>query len=251
MEASEPRPPRRPTTGYRRAKVDLSVCAESQRWFGAVRGDSSRERSVTLQFETPAVGRAYADLLVRQVQGIDAWSRHRRDRQQALAVSGPFGEDRLDGARAREALDRTHASLVAHLDHVLAAEADAPMPSHCRDRAVLVHRHEWFVEKMTEALSRLGIVVVAGCDNGADAIGILIAEQPELALVQESLPMVSGEGVLRQVKQFCPSTAVAAQVASGARIGAFLDVGARIAVTRQVPPVALAAQMSDLLRHPD
>lgn len=206
---------------------------------------------MTVEIERPTESaQTYGGLLVLQLQAIDAWNRHRRDRQQILDASVPSREERLDATRALEALDRTHASLVGHLDEALAAEADSPLVTGSRPRAVLVHRQEWFVEKMTEALSRLGVLVVAVCDNGADAVGILIAEQPDLVLVEEALPMVSGEAIVAEARRFCPATAVVAQVKSGDRTGEFLDAGARTAVTRQVPPADLAAQMCDLLRQP-
>lgn len=213
-----------------------------------MRAESRRELPVTVETERPsATGRLYGDLLVHQLHGIQAWNRYRRDRQQVLLAAELSREGRLDAARAREALDRTHASLVGHLDQALAADVDTlRMPG---PRAVLVHRQEWFAEKMTQALSELGVLVVAACDNGADALGILIAEQPDLVLVEESLPMATGEAVLTDAWRFCPATALVAQAASGDRIGDFLDAGARIAVTRQVPPADLAAQMFDLLRR--
>lgn len=206
---------------------------------------------MTIETERPAAtGHAYGDLLEHQLQGIEVWSRYRRDCEQVLLTAGLSREGRLDAARARDALDRAHASLVGHLDRALAADVDT-LHAKIGPRAVLVHRHEWFVEKMRQALSELGVLVVAVCDNGTDAVGILIAEQPDLVLVEDSLPMVTGEAVLTQARRFCPATAVVAQVASGDRIGALLDAGARTAVTRQVPPADLAAQMVDLLRQPD
>jgi CheY-like chemotaxis protein len=60
-------------------------------------------------------------------------------------------------------------------------------------------------------------------DNGADAVGVVAAEQPDLLLVEDRLPMVSGEQVIAGVRTFSPNTLIAAQVAYSDRVGALLD----------------------------
>lgn len=185
-------------------------------------------------------------LLRRQLRGIDAWNTARCQRQRLLAVAGPSREARWDADRRLEVLDRAHQALVMRLDAALAADP-WPLPSGTGRRAVLVHRQEWFVQKMTAALTGLGVTVVAVCDNGADAVGILVGEQPDLALVEESLPMLTGQQVVAEAVRFAPATMLVAQVRHGDRIGDFLDAGARTAVTRQVPPADVAQQMSALL----
>lgn len=112
---------------------------------------------------------------------------------------------------------------------------------------MLVHRQEWFVQTMTRALAERGVRVVAALTNGADAVGVLVGEQPDLLLVEESLPMMTGQQVVAEAVRFAPATMLVAQVTSADRIGAFLDAGVRAAVTRQVPPADVAQQMRELL----
>lgn len=185
-------------------------------------------------------------LLLRQVAAIDVWTRTRRDQQQTLLTEPISREGRLDAARQLEALDRAHASLVARLDLALAADVGALQAS-TAPRAVLAHRHEWFVQKLAEALTELGIRVLAVLDNGADAVGAVVAEQPELLLVEEALPMLTGQQVIAETAFFSPATLAVVQVSQGDRVGSLLDAGARMALTRQVPPADVAAQMVALL----
>lgn len=44
-------------------------------------------------------------------------------------------------------------------------------------RAVVAHHHEWFVDKVSEGLRDAGVHVVGSTDNGADALGMVVAEQ--------------------------------------------------------------------------
>lgn len=185
-------------------------------------------------------------LLRRQLEAIDAWNVARAELPALLPVSRISREDRLDAARRHEAQDRAHAALIARLDALLAADAQ-PLLTDPAPRAVLVHRQEWFVRAVASALEDLGVRVLTTLSNGADAVGVLVAEQPELLLVEESLPMMSGRQVVAQAQRFAPATVLVAQVSCTADLGTFLDGGVRAAVARQVPPADVAQQMSALL----
>ena len=202
---------------------------------------------MTVDTEAPPVREpATTTLLLRQLQGIDDWTSARRLHQQELAGAGPSREGRLDGARRLEAWDRAHHALITRLDDALTG-ADFPLVSKPGLRAIVVHRQQWFVQKLTEALRELHVAVVAVCDNGADAVGTLVGEQPDLLLVEESLPLMPGQQVVAEAVRYAPATMVVAQVSHGDRIGDFLDAGARAAVTRQIPPADVAQQMHALL----
>lgn len=112
---------------------------------------------------------------------------------------------------------------------------------------VIAHRNEWFVGKVTHAFHDRGLLVVAQVDNGADAVGIAVAEQPDLLVVEDTLAMVPGEHVVRDVREYCPRTLVAAQVAYGDRVGTLLRAGAFTVFTRQVPPLDAVRTMLELL----
>jgi CheY-like chemotaxis protein len=166
--------------------------------------------------------------------------------QRALAVAAHAGahsrEMRLDAARRLDVLRRKQEALVAraHEQLLRAGEGlfdEAPL------RAVIAHRNPWFVDKVTAALSDSQVQVVARTSNGADAVGASVAEQPDLLLVEDSLEMLNGLEVVREVRQFSPTTTVAVQVGYGDRVGEMLEAGADTVFTRQVPPAEVAEQL--------
>ncbi len=60
--------------------------------------------------------------------------------------------------------------------------------------------------------------MVASSGNGADAVGTVVAEQPDLLLVEDLLAMVPGELVVREAARFSPSTVVRAQASHAGRV---------------------------------
>lgn len=89
---------------------------------------------------------------------------------------------------------------------------------------------------------------MAQTDNGADAVGLVVAEQPDLVLVEDTLAMLPGLEVIREVRRFSPDTVVVAQAAYGDRVGQLLDAGATTVITRSVPPHDVAQSVLRLMR---
>ncbi len=116
-----------------------------------------------------------------------------------------------------------------------------------RPRAVVAHRSVWFTEKVVSALFECGVDVVARSENGAQAVGIAVAEQPDLLLVEDALPMMAGEAVVREVLALAPGILVAAQVAHDDGVSRMLEAGARAAYARRVPPCDVATGVVGLL----
>lgn len=195
---------------------------------------------------SPGSAQPLARVLVRQLQGIDAWSSSVRRRREVLTRPGMSREAEVDAARKCAALDQAQLALVRRLHEVLAADP-RPLAADTGRRAILAHRQDWFVRSTSAALAELGVTVVAALDNGADAVGAVVAEQPDLLLVEESLPMMTGRQVVDEAVRFAPATMLVVQVGHADRIGALLDAGVRTAVTRQVPPADVARQMHALL----
>lgn len=190
--------------------------------------------------------RAETDVLLAQVRGIEAWARAHSERTIDLDRP-PSRESRLDLARRRDVVVRQRQALVDWTARQL-RESDHLLRSVLSCRAVLAHRQEWFKAKVGADLRAGGVTVVADLGNGADALGVVVAEQPELLVVEDKLAMVSGLDLTRAVARYAPNTVVVAQVVDDEEIGPFLEAGATTVFTRRTPPADVAAAMVAALR---
>lgn len=188
------------------------------------------------------------DLAVLQVGAIDSFTAHLRQTQ-AAAEGATTREERLDASRLRDVLHRQHEALVAHCDRQLAGTT-RPALTLADRRVVIAHRNEWFAGKVAQALEAHGLAVVATTANGAEAVGVAVAEQPDLMLVEDVLPMTTGVQVVQQVRRFSSDTLVTAQVAYGDGMAPLLDAGAAAVFVRSVPPADVAARLLELLDGP-
>ena len=195
----------------------------------------------------PARRRSELDLAAQQLQAIARFNDARRTAESAAAVVARSREMRMDVARSLEVLRREHDAVVRRAHEQLGLTGSLLRVRQER-RVVIAHRNQWFVGKLVHALQEHGVRVVAQVDNGADAVGIAVAEQPDLLVVEDTLAMVPGEQVVREVRSYCPGTLVAAQVAHGDRVGPLLHAGASAVFTRQVAPLDAVDQMLELLR---
>ena len=162
---------------------------------------------------------------MRQVRAIDAFNAARRLSEAAAETTARTREARTDAARTLEVLRRQHEALVARSHEQLRSTGEL-LGRRARPRAVLAHRNTWFAAKVADQLEGAGLEVVARLENGADAVGVVIAEQPDLLLVEDSLAMLPGEQVVREVRGTGTSLVIAAQVPSSDRVGVLLDAGA-------------------------
>ncbi|CAA9363803.1 MAG: hypothetical protein AVDCRST_MAG16-3301 [uncultured Frankineae bacterium] len=192
-------------------------------------------------------GRSDLDLARQQLEAIDRWHEARRGTQSAADRAAASREARMDLARRLDVIRAEHRAIVARTEAHLRVSAELLHRVSPR-RAILVHRNAWFVDKVRADLQRQSIEVVASLTNGAEAVGAVVAEQPDLLLVEDSLPMMSGEDVVREVRAFAPYTRIGAQVAYDNRIAAMLDAGAHSAYTRRVPPTDVARGLASLLQ---
>lgn len=198
---------------------------------------------------TSRPGRDELEILCRQIRGIEAWHVARRAaeaRDAAVDGSRPGREVRLDSARRADVVRRQHQALIDHT-HAQLRDSVHLLRKLMSPRVLVVHRDEWFRERVSAALIGAGVTVVARLDNGADGVGVAVAEQPDLILVEDRLPMLCGADVIRQVLAFSPQTLAAAQVRDDWDIGALMDAGACTAVNRRVPPDELAQELCALL----
>lgn len=185
------------------------------------------------------------DLAVRQVAAIDAFNRARAMAESTVASSSASRETRLDAARRLDVVRRQHAALVARTQASLGAGHEALAGG--RPRAVVAHRDGWFTDRVCGALIEHGFAVVARLDNGADAVGTVVAEQPDLLLLGDPVPMMTGTGVVEEVLRWSPRTFVAVQAGDPRAQETLLALGVGSVFSRSVPPVDVARGLAGAL----
>lgn len=184
-----------------------------------------------------------ADRFIRQVGAIDAWIAVRRQREQALQAPSMPRAERLDVARQVDALRRTHDAIRGRCALGLGAEV-APLRS-TGPTAVVAHRHAWFVDRLALLLDGHGVTVLVTTDNAADALGAVVAEQPDLVLVGDSLAMLPVGVLLADVRLFAPETLLAV-AASDAQRAEALRARADAVFLRHQSPSDVADSLSAL-----
>jgi len=183
-------------------------------------------------------------LLADQLDALDRWhaARHASDEPSPAGMSR---EMRLDLSRRLDVRQREQQALLERSQEQL-VQSHRLLTTR-PPRVLLVHRNEWLRGKVRAGLAAAGLEVVAEVDNGAAGVGFAVAEQPDLVLVEDSLPMLNGLEVVAEIRRFCPRTLVVAQVAHDGLVADFLDAGVAAAWTRRVPPAEMAQGMTALL----
>lgn len=179
----------------------------------AADGGSSRTRkpnaSQSAALRLP-VGQAHDALLVRQIRAIDAWTATWTQRRQVASTTTSSQEMRLDVSRRLTVLRQVHEAVVDRTTLALAADV-APMPAAGPITAVLVHRHDWVLSWLGGALDECGVAVLACTDNWAEALGVVVAEQPDLLFTGDRLAMLHDNELLAEAALFAPFTLLFAQ----------------------------------------
>lgn len=186
-----------------------------------------------------------AELTELQLQALDAWNRARRAAESAVETTALTREMRLDLSRRVEARRREHQAVLACAAEQL--RSSGSLLVRVDPRVVIAHRNPWLREKVAARLTAAGVVVVGIYEDGADAVGAVVVEQPELVLVEDRLPTLSGIEVIRRVRSFSPRTVIGAQVLEGDSVQVLVDAGAQAVFTRRVPPADIADMMVDCL----
>lgn len=191
-------------------------------------------------------GRSQLELLTAQLQALDAWHRARQVRDAAVESSALTRELRLDLNRRMEARRREQQALLARASVQLEASGNV-LSGRARTRAVLAHRNTWLRDAVAARLTTAGVQVVGAFDDGADTSGTVVIEQPDLVLVEDRLPTLSGLEVVLRVREFSPDAVVGAQVLDAAGVAAFVDAGAHVVFTRRIPPAEIADRLLECL----
>jgi CheY-like chemotaxis protein len=184
------------------------------------------------------------DRLARQQAAAAAWTRQAQLLAELAEAETTSREERMDAQRRLEALHRTQEALQSRTrDH-----AD-PQPND-RPRAVLVHRNAWLRDKLTLELAELGVHVLAEAEDGADGLGIAIAEQPDIVLVEDRLPSLPAVELVSALREYVTGALVAVHVEHQEGVPAVVEAGADAVFCRRVPPAAMADELARLLEHP-
>ena len=185
--------------------------------------------------------RTALDVLLAQLAGID-----RCARATVLDLDVELSrEQRMDLERLARARDAERETMVACTQRALAG-IGAPLLGSVPPRAVLAHRHPWFRDKVRDGLLAAGVTIVAEVEDGAQACGAVLAEQPDILLLEELLPSFTGKDVVRRVRALTPGTCIGVQVHDAGHIGDLMDAGADTVFQRVVPP---ADVVLELTRH--
>jgi CheY-like chemotaxis protein len=187
--------------------------------------------------------RTELEVLLTQLRALDVW------RQTAVVVDVErtlvsSREARLTINRQMEARRAEQAALVRRSEEQLRAGRSLLAG---RRRAVVAHRNEWFRGKVSGVLEARGIEVTASVADGAEAVAVIVLEQPDLILVEDLLPVVSGAEVVQRASKCAPDALIGVQVDRSDTITALLDAGARAVFTRRIPPAEVAAALIDCL----
>ncbi len=185
-------------------------------------------------------------LLQAQLEGIELWHVARRSAEESLERPQLSREARLDVTRRLAVRRREFDALIGQIGAAL-VDGLRPLPAALSSRAVVAHRQAWLADRLARELSGREVEVLHVGDNGADAVGVCVAEQPGLVVVHELLGMRTGREVVQEIRQFCPLSLIAGYVASDSAVGPMLDAGATAVFTHRVPPAELADRLAALL----
>ena len=198
--------------------------------------------SENLQDPAPQGHRTQLDLMTAQLRAIDAWNAAQRAGEAAADAVGLTREMRLDLTRRMDARRREQQALLRRADEQLRRSGEA-LEGRPRVRAVLAHRNGWLRDKVAARLEEHGVAAVGVLEDGADAAGTLVVEQPDLLLLEDRLPTLSGIQVVRRAREFAPLTVVGVQVLDSGEIPTLVNAGAQAVFTRRIPPVDIADQL--------
>lgn len=199
--------------------------------------DSVPERSWRRPSMSPA------DRMVQQVESIDAWIAARREREQALDVPGLTRDERMDVAREVEVLRRTHDVIKGCCARDLDED---PGPMRWGGlTAVIAHRHEWFANNLALLLGEGGVTVLVCTDNGAEALGAIVAEQPDVVLAGDRLAMMPTHTLLADARLYAPSALLTVQASDQHQADA-LRIAADVVYLRSHPPSHIAVDLISL-----
>lgn len=185
--------------------------------------------------------RPSGELVEQQLRALDHWHATRRAVERSLQVREASREAQLDARRRLDVLRREQAALVERAETSL--RKGWAVVGDSRPRAVVAHRNEWFRTKLCGLLEHRGVKVLAALEDGAEASAALVLEQPDLLLVEDLLPGLSGVELLGRAHDLAPRTVVGAQAATAESMALLVERGASAVFSRRVPPADVAKEL--------
>lgn len=163
----------------------------------------------------------------------------------AQARSGPLEVGPGHGAarEARTELERREAVRQREQEALSAQAVRAIAGDGTRPRAVIVHRAAWIREALCRELVRAGVEVVDMHEDGAAGLGSVVAEQPDLVVVEQQLPWKDGLEVVREVRRFAPAAAVAVHLDQPQAEQQAREAGAHAVFPRPTRPADMIASL--------
>lgn len=187
--------------------------------------------------------RSELQLVADQLAAVEAFHAGRRGSTRAVDLVVLSREARLDLSRRMAARRREQQALLARAAQQM-RESSRLLAGRARPRAVLAHRNAWLRDRVAEGLQGRGVDVVAAVDDGADAAGVLVMEQPDLVFLEDRLPTMTGLEVLKRATELSPQARVLAQLLD-LRDGAdYLAAGACSVLSRMTRPLDIAEQLA-------
>ena len=188
--------------------------------------------------------RSSSQVLEERRAALQAFTRARSAPIEVGPGHGAAREARMEQER-REAVRRREQEA---LDARAAVAALLPEAAAAKPRAVVVHRAAWTREALCRELVRAGVDVVEMHEDGAAGLGAVVAEQPDLVVVQEQLPWKDGLEVVREVRRFAPSARVAVHLDRPLAEHGAREAGAHAVFPRSTRPADMVPALVDLAR---
>lgn len=175
--------------------------------------------------------------LARQ-QALAAWTSRRDVLEQLPELPGSAREAHQEADRRTAARDRERQALLSRL---------TTDPTSARVRVVVAHRRAWLRTALRTGLESAGIGAVEECEDGATALGAVVAAQPDVVLVQQQLPWLDGLEAVRQMRLYAPESLIAVQLDSPHAARDAREAGATLVLPRTERPQDVVARLCQLV----
>ena len=102
-----------------------------------------------------------------------------------------------------------------YLKHRVKPPQGSPKAEHRWVRLMIADDHQMFLEAMKVLLARRGFLVVGVASDGEEALRVVNATRPDVAILDVLMPKLSGLDAARQLLRAAPNTAVVLLTGSG------------------------------------